>query len=147
MKAITKFFIGLYVRATYCRRALRDINKLKIADLVKYDGAWWHTYQGVSDPFWKIVTWTGETQQTKTIHKQDLKMQPLWKRFFFSFNHTYRFYMSNWYQIDVAWRGRFMYRGVGKQNGVGPISSGTPCSFEINNPDKVVPIKETQSGD
>jgi hypothetical protein len=118
MSKISKFFIGLYVKATYARRALRDINKLKLGDIVYYQGKEWYTYQGVSDPYWKIYRTEDSFDLPALVHKKDLKMEPLWKRFKFSFLHTYRFYMANWYQIDMAWKGKFMYRGVGKENGI-----------------------------
>lgn len=114
---ILKFFVGLYVRAIYCYRALRDINRLKIGDVVMYSGYRWVAIQGVADPFWNIMRCDGDPPvkgDMVRVHKCYLKLQPLWRRFRFSFMHTYRFYMGNWYQIDVQNRGRFMFTGKNK---------------------------------
>jgi hypothetical protein len=61
MKNITTFFIALYVRATYCRRAIARINKLKLGDIVYYQGARWTASQGLADPYWDIVRFEGLT--------------------------------------------------------------------------------------
>lgn len=113
MITLFNFFIGLYVRATYCRRAIRDISKLKLGDSVSYDGNEWFTYQGVADPYWKITRLSEHGNRlVLSIHKDHLQMQPLWRRFSFSFMSTYRFFMSNWYQIDVKNKGRFIFKGL-----------------------------------
>lgn len=96
------FIWKLYVRFCYAKWAVKKINKLKIGDIVHYNGFEYIAYQGVSDPYWKITS-TKESPFLTTLvaHKKDLIMQPLCKRFWFSFKSTYDFHMSYWFQINV----------------------------------------------
>lgn len=93
---------------TYAKRALIKINDLKLGDVVYYKGCRYLAIDGAADPFWSIHNGQGRRDY---IHKSELKMEPLIKRFWFSFKSTFKYYMGYWYQIDVAKNGKFMFKG------------------------------------
>lgn len=87
--------------------ALRSINRPHLGDVVIYDDVECSLIQGVASPYWDMIPMIKENFELdrrvifKRIHENDFKLQPLWKRFKFSFMFTYNFYMSNWYRIDI----------------------------------------------
>jgi hypothetical protein len=105
-----KFLIGLYVRFVYACRALKQIRKPHLGDIVYYQGRRCELLQGVSAPYWDLWYEKGKLR-LNGIHESIFKLQPLWRRFFFSFRFTYRFFMNYWYTIDVQNKGNFIFDG------------------------------------
>ena len=106
-----EFIIGIYVRLVYAYRAIIKINRPKLGDLVTYNSKEYFLIQGVLDPWWDMVEAgkTGKEFILKQVMIRRVKLQPLWKRGWWSFMHTYQFYMKNWYRIDVGNKGRFIF--------------------------------------
>lgn len=102
-----KTIIGLYVRLVYLYRALKQIRQPHLGDKVTYKGQKWFLNQGVCAPYWDLVSFGEEslggmrTICANSVHEGQFKLQPLYRRFWFSFRFTYRFYMQSWYSIDV----------------------------------------------
>lgn len=97
-----KIIICIYVRLIYAIRALQQINRPHLGDIVTYKGEKYQLYQGVRAPYWDMVRIEGIYRITaSSIHESKFQMQPLYRRFWFSFRFTYRFYMGSWYGIDV----------------------------------------------
>lgn len=97
-----KTLIGIYVRLIYAYRALKQINRPHLGDIVYYQGERYTLFQGVRAPYWDMVRTEDIYRITaSSIHESKFKLQPLWRRFFFSFRFTYRFYMGYWFDIDV----------------------------------------------
>lgn len=122
---VKKNIRALVVRLMYVMYALKNINKPHLGDVVTYKGLQCMLIQGVQNPFWDLwyegtpiairdvdqVLGDDETKERLNhIHKDDFKLQPLWKRFKFSFLSSYEFQMSNWYSIDVQKSGKISYR-------------------------------------
>ena len=105
----------MYVKTQYVKMALRKINKPKLGDTVYYNGIECSLIQGVANPFWDLLPLTKENLDKpkrdiyKRVHFNDFKMQPLHKRFKFSFLSTYNFLMGNWYSIDIRKTGGISY--------------------------------------
>ena len=97
----------LRIKLIYVIRALRAINRPHLGDKVIYDGIECILIQGVASPYWDMIPLTKENLSLNRrvrfnrIHEKDFKLEPIWKRFGFSFRHTYRFYMRNWFDIDL----------------------------------------------
>lgn len=104
MNKFMKILIGLYVRLIYIKRALKQIRKPHLGDVVDYNGERCFLNQGVNAPYWDLIWFDGfesSANVCSSIHESKFKLQPLWRRFFFSLRFTYRFYMGYWYGIDV----------------------------------------------
>lgn len=99
------------VKLQYARVAFDKINMPHIGDLVVHKGIECTLIQGVKKPLWDLLPMTKENLAKETrdtfdgVHENDFKLQPLRKRFKFSFMSTYRFYMQNWYSIDMRQKG------------------------------------------
>jgi hypothetical protein len=104
-----KTLIGIYVRLIYAYRALKQINHPHLGDIVTYRGYKYYLNQGVNAPYWDLAGADNPFFES-CVYECNFKLQPLWRRFFFSFRFTYRFYMRSWYMIDVNNRGRFIFR-------------------------------------
>jgi hypothetical protein len=95
-----KTLIGLYVRLIYAYRALQQIKRPHLGDNVTYQGKEYVLIQGVCAPYWDLFDWD-ERARLSSIHESKFQLQPLWRRLFFSFGFTYRFYIRSWFDIDV----------------------------------------------
>jgi hypothetical protein len=110
-----KFFRSLNVKLQYARVALRKINMPHLGDTVTYKDTECSLIQGVAKPRWDLLPLTKENLDKpkreiwRNVHENEFKMQPFIKRFRFSFMSTYRFYMTNWYSIDMNKRGRISF--------------------------------------
>lgn len=105
-----KIIIGIYVRLIYAYWALKCIRQPHLGDKVFYWRRWHFLTQGVNKPYWDL--WQPATRTMEhSIHESKFKLQPLYRRFWFSFKYTYRFYMQSWYRIDVMNRGKFRFKG------------------------------------
>lgn len=95
-----KTIIGIYVRMIYAYRALKAIRQPHLGDKVYFRGRWHFLNQGVNAPYWDL--WQPCTRTMEhSIPESKFELQPLYRRFWFSFRFTYRFYMRSWFQIDV----------------------------------------------
>lgn len=110
-----RLFRSINVKLQYVRVALRKINMPHIGDLVMYKGIECTLIQGVAKPRWDLLPMTKENLAKdkrdifRFIHEDEFEMQPLWKRAKFAFSSTYRFYMQNWYSIDMNQKGRIAF--------------------------------------
>jgi len=101
----------IQVRTKYINYALKNINKPKLGSTVYYNGVECSLIQGVSNPYWKLMPLTKENLDKpkrdvhKRVHVSEFEMQPLYKRFRFSFMTTYKFLMGYWYSIDISQKG------------------------------------------
>lgn len=110
LNRVLNFFIGLYVRLIYVYRTLKAIRRPHLGDIVYYQGKRCELLQGVAAPYWDL--WCEKEKiRINAVNEKIFKLQPLWRRFFFSFRFTYRFFMGYWYSIDVNNRGRFIFNG------------------------------------
>ncbi len=103
------------VKLQYAMIALKAIRNPHLGDKVIYDGIECFLIQGVNSPKWDLLPNTKENMDLNHrvrfngVHEDEFQLQPLWKRFRFSFMHTYTFYMRNWYQIDVNKTGKISF--------------------------------------
>lgn len=100
-------FVSLYVRAIYAYRAICRINSIKLGDDVWYNGGRFNVINGAGAPYYKIT----DGNHIAHVHKRLLTLDKLKYRFKFSFLSEYNFFMDYWFKIDVANRGKFMFRG------------------------------------
>jgi len=98
-----KSIIKLIVKLKYAYYALKNINKLKLGEVVKYEGATVTCIQGVADPYWDVlyINKKGERERINRIHKSELKKSYDLKSIMFRFNSHYNFLMGYWFSIDV----------------------------------------------
>lgn len=98
-----KSIIELVVKAKYAYYSLKNINRLKLGELVKYDGLDVVTIQGVANPYWDVLFThkDGKRERINNIHKSELKQGYNWSSLKFRFNSHYNFLMGYWFQIDV----------------------------------------------
>jgi hypothetical protein len=104
--------------------ALRCIKRPHLGDTVTYFGTYYILLQGCQAPYWDLLD--KHRNRLNRIHEDNFRLQPLWKRFRFSFMFIYKFYMSNWYSIDIRRTGKLCYTAHYKlpQNGQGsPIKT------------------------
>lgn len=99
---IHKAFAGVFVRLVYAMRALKQIRQPHLGDIVYYQGTRYFLIQGVRAPYWDLFD-AKYNLRMDSIHYSKFRLQSLWRRFFFSFWFTYRFYMRNWFDIDVQY--------------------------------------------
>ncbi|MFW6225353.1 MAG: hypothetical protein ACOC3V_00175 [bacterium] len=105
----------IYVKLQYTKIALLKINNPHLGDVVIYNNTKCLLIQGVSKPYWNLLPLTKEnleksTRETfKHVHENKFKLKPMYKRFISSFNFTYKFYMSYWYDIDINKSGKISY--------------------------------------
>lgn len=96
---------GILVRIKYAYRALKEINRPHLGDIVIYKTVPCFLIQGVMAPYWDLLPEheLDKTRRTiwKYVHESHFRLEPLYKRFKSSFMFTYKFYMSNWYLIDI----------------------------------------------
>lgn len=103
MNKFMKTIIGLYVRLIYVKRALKQIRRPHLGDIVFYQGKTCQLLQGACSPYWDL--WHEEERtRINSVHEGQFQMQPLYHRFWFSFRFTYRFYMRSWHTIDVMYK-------------------------------------------
>lgn len=97
-----KQLISLTVKAKYAYYSIKNINKLKLGETVKYDGMKVTCIQGVADPYWDIIVVRsdGEKERINRIHKSELKQSYGLSEMLFRFNSHYNFLMGYWYGID-----------------------------------------------
>lgn len=98
-----KQFVELVVKLKYAYYALKNVKRLKLGEVVKYDGLEVTTIQGVADPYWDVlyVNEKGERQRINRIHKSELKQSYSLSAISFRFNSHYKFLMGYWFSIDV----------------------------------------------
>jgi hypothetical protein len=105
----------LQVKILYAIQALKCINNPHLGDKVKYKGIDCSLIQGVRNPYWNLLPLTEENLAKnkrdvyRDVHVNDFELQPLRKRFRFSFMFTYKFLMQNWYSIDIRKKGEISY--------------------------------------
>ncbi len=110
-----KIIRKINVKLQYIIKALKDINNSHLGDIVLYNNTKCCLIQGVQNPYWDLLPLIKENLSKtkreiyKHIHKDDFKLQPLYKRFNFSFMFTYNFLMKNWYNIDIKQTGNISY--------------------------------------
>ena len=104
-----KLLIKFYVKLIYAIRAIKNIGRPKLGDIVTYKGERYVLIQGVADPLWDLFN--REKGRINYVPKDQFELQPLYKRFWFSFTFTYRFFMGYWYMIDVNNNGKFTFKG------------------------------------
>ena len=99
----------------YAKTALMKINEPKLGDTVKYKGLECSLIQGVSNPYWDLLPLAIENLNKskrdiyRNVHLSEFELQPLRKRFKFSFMSTYGFLMRSWYDIDIRKNGGISY--------------------------------------
>lgn len=104
---MNKLLAGLIVRGRYAKKALSEIEKPHIGDIVSYKGKEHQLIQGVANPYWDLLDLSPENLSLpqrhieRSVHISEFRLQPMYKRFLFSFRFTYRFYMNYWYRIEV----------------------------------------------
>lgn len=104
---IKKVLIGLYVKLVFAFRALKAINSPHLGDVVMYKGKRHVLNQGVNNPYWDLIDLSPDNiakpirDVEKQIHVSQFKLQPLYRRFRFSFMFTYKFLMGYWYSIEL----------------------------------------------
>jgi hypothetical protein len=110
-----QLFRSISVKLQYARVALRKINMPHLGDLVVYNGVKCTLIQGTQKPRWDLLPMTEENlakskrEILKSIHEDDFKMQPFFKRAKFAFTSTYNFYMQSWYSIDINQKGTIIF--------------------------------------
>jgi hypothetical protein len=109
---IRKAYACVCVRLVYIFRALKQINQPHLGDVAYYQGFKYHLIQGVAAPYWDLFDMKARIR-VNSIHVSKFRLQPLWRRFFFSFRFTYRFYIRYWFDIDV----RYVQAGKRWKNG------------------------------
>jgi hypothetical protein len=97
---------GFLVRLKYIYRALKEINSPHLGDVVTYKNTPCFLIQGVRAPYWDLMPLSEMDKRNhrtrwNDVHEQHFKLDPIYKRFWFSFRFTYDFYMRSWYSIDI----------------------------------------------
>lgn len=83
------------------RLSLRWVGRFNLGDEVWYEGEKWILYQGVDDPFWKLLRDEASGRKFERIHMDHFVKVRTPKNYWRSFRSGYRFYMLNWYRIWV----------------------------------------------
>jgi len=110
-----KIFRSINVKLQYVRVALYKIRMPHLGDLVMHGEIECSLIQGRAKPYWDLIPMTKENLAKskrdiiKRVHEDFFELKPLHKRFIFSFLHTYRFYMTSWYSIDMRKRGKISF--------------------------------------
>jgi len=92
--------VGLYVRAIYAWRALKQIDKPHLGGIVTYRGEKCRLYQGVYSPKWHLSSAaTGEIFKFVPVPEFELdrSLRGRWA----AFKSSYDFWMAYWFTIDV----------------------------------------------
>jgi len=94
--------ISMIVKLKYAYYSIKNINKLKLGEHVKYDGMNVTTIQGVAAPYWDVIVINskGEKERINRIHKSELKQSYSFSSIKFRFDSHYKFLMSYWHRID-----------------------------------------------
>jgi hypothetical protein len=105
-----KFFYGTPQWAKYVWYSLKVIKSPKIGDQVTHKGEDCILIQGVQNPYWDLLPTRKDNldkpkrEVYKSVHEDDYQLQPMWRRFKFSFMSRYRWYMMNHFDSAVMKR-------------------------------------------
>lgn len=110
-----KLFRKFEVKIRYAIYALKQINRPHLGDIVVYEGKEHALIQGMNSPMWDLMCLDKENLKRpkrkieKNVHEANFKLQPLYKRFVYSFMFSYKFQMNSWYLIDINKKGKISY--------------------------------------
>lgn len=93
----------LRLKAKHLLKSLKETNEIHIGDAVRYLEQDFFVNNGVACPYWDIVPleWGADgKRKSLRIHRHDFKKY-FWKNIKRSMLFHYRFYMDNWYAIDL----------------------------------------------
>lgn len=95
-------FLTIKLKLEYIFLSIKNITKLHLGDIVKFNNKEYILIQGVCNPFWDLLEMnTSEKNVLKNIHKNyfntEFTLNNLRNRFW----GTYNWKMNNWYSIEL----------------------------------------------